>query len=192
MGIAAVVGLVAVGLILIALAGYFISIYNGLIRLRRNIDRNWSNIDVLLKQRYDEIGKLVKVCDGYMKYERATLEKITALRSSYLQTGSVEEKQRIEGEIAGTLKTLFALAENYPDLKANQNFVHLQDRISELENEIADRRELYNESVNLFNIRIHQIPDIIVARMAGYTDQTLFQVAPEERRDVEIKFDTPK
>jgi len=187
-----IVVLAFLGFVIIGIIGYFIGIYNGLVRMRRNVDKNWANIDVLLKQRHDEIGKLVKVCEGYMKYERETLEKITSLRTSYLNTGSVEEKKKIEGILTGALKTLFAVAENYPDLKANQNFMQLQNRITEVENEIADRRELYNESVNLFNIRIHQIPDIVIARMCGYNNQSLFEISPEERKDIEIKFEFPK
>jgi len=187
-----ITGWIVLSLVIVGAGGYFISVYNGLIRLRRNIDKNWANIDVLLKQRHDEIGKLIKVCEGYMKYERETLEKITQLRTAYLRTDSIEDKKKIDGQISGMLKTLFAIAENYPDLKANTNFLQLQQRISELENEIADRRELYNESVNLFNIRIHQIPDIIVAKLAGYKDQSLFEIPEEERKDIEIKFEFPK
>jgi len=179
--------LVAVGLLL-----YFVSIYNGLVRLSRDIDKNWSNIDVLLKQRHDEITKLVKVCEGYMKYERETLEKIVNLRTDYLRASSVGEKEKIDTAITGALKTIFAVAENYPELKSNNNFIQLQNRISEIENMIADRRELYNDSVNIYNIRIHQIPDMFVAGMLGYKDRQLFQATPEERKDVEIKFEFPK
>ncbi len=185
--VAVLIGLIIVGGIL-----YFVSIYNGLVKLRRDIDKNWSNIDVLLKQRHDEIGKLIKVCEGYMKYERETLEKITEMRTKYLNTDNIEEKKQIDNQITTALKTIFAVAENYPDLKANNNFIQLQQRISELENEIADRRELYNESVNIYNIRINQIPDMFVARMMGYTGQKLFEVPEEERKDVNIKFDFPK
>jgi len=190
MGIIVIV--VFIGFVVIGIFLYFVSIYNGLVRLSRDIDKNWSNIDVLLKQRHDEIRKLVQVCEGYMKYERETLEKITSLRTDYLRAGSVEEKGKIEGAITGALKTIFAVAENYPELKANNNFMQLQTRISSLENNIADRRELYNDSVNLYNIRIHQIPDMIVARMLNYKEKLLFEVSPEERKDVDIKFDFPK
>jgi LemA protein len=183
--------LAALFLFLIGIIGYGIGIYNGLILLRRNIERNWSNIDVLLKQRYDEIGKLVKVCEGYMQYERETLEKLVTLRSSYFSSDSIKEKNKIEGEIAGTLKTLFAVAENYPELKTNMNFLHLQKRISEIENAIADRREFYNDSVTIFNTRIQQIPDILIARMCRYVEQPLFQVEPKECRDVPVRFDFP-
>ena len=183
----AVIGFAVVGLFL-----YFVSVYNGLVRLSRDIDKNWSNIDVLLKQRHDEINKLVKVCEGYMKYERETLEKITSLRTDYLRAGSVQEKEKIDTAITGALKTIFAVVENYPDLKTNNNFMQLQTRISQLENSIADRRELYNDSVNIYNIRIHQIPDMVVAGMLNYKDKPLFEVSPEERKDVDIKFDFPK
>jgi len=188
-------GIIMVVLLLFVVVGiflYFVNIYNSLVRLSRDIEKNWSNIDVLLKQRHDEINKLVKVCEGYMKYERETLEKITRLRTDYLSAGTVEEKERIDGAITGALKTIFAIAENYPDLKANNNFIQLQTRISELENSIADRRELYNDSVNIYNIRIHQIPEMFVAGMLGYRDKPLFKVSEEERKDVDIKFDFPK
>jgi len=192
MGTGLIVLLVLAGFIIVGLFLYFVSIYNGLVRLNRDVDKNWSNIDVTLKQRYDEIGKLVKVCEGYMKYERETLEKITSLRTDYMRAGSVEEKGKIDGAITGALKTIFAVAENYPELKTNNNFMQLQTRISEIENNIADRRELYNDSVNLYNIRIHQIPDMIVAGMLSYKDKTLFEVAEAERKDVDIKFEFPK
>jgi len=185
--IIAFVAFVVIGIFL-----YFVSIYNGLIKLRRDIDKNWSNIDVLLKQRHDEITKLVKVCEGYMKYERETLEKIVGLRTEYLKASSVEDKEKIDTAITGALKTIFAVAESYPDLKANNNFIQLQNRISEIENMIADRRELYNESVNVYNIRIHQIPDMIVAGMLNYKDRPLFEATPEEKKDVDIKFEFPK
>lgn len=171
---------------------YFVSLYNGLIRLSRNINKAWANIDVLLKQRHDEIPKLIKVCEGYMQYERQTLEKITAARTACIQAKSVGESAKAEGELSKTLKTLFAVAENYPDLKANQNFNQLQQRVSYLESQIADRREFFNDSVNNYNIRIHQIPDMWVAGMLGYSDKDLFKVAAEERKDVEINFNLPK
>lgn len=171
---------------------YFVSIYNGLIVLSRNIDKAWANIDVLLKQRYDEIPKLIKVCEGYMQHERGTFEQITAARTACMQAKTVGEQSQAEGQLAGALKTLFAVAENYPDLKANQSFAQLQQRISYLESQIADRREFYNDSVNNYNIRIHQIPDTIVAGMLHMKDRDLFQVAAEERQDVNIQFNMPK
>ena len=162
------VGVIVLALLLFVVVGvilYFVSIYNGLIRLSRNIEKTWANIDVLLKQRHDEIPKLVKVCEGYMKYERETLEKITAARTACVEARTVGDSAKAEGDLSRALKTLFAVAENYPDLKASQNFNQLQQRISYLESQIADRREFYNDSVNNYNIRINQLPDMFVAQM---------------------------
>lgn len=177
---------VVVGLIL-----YFVSVYNGLIRISRNIQKAWANIDVLLKQRYDEIPKLVKVCEGYMKYEKGTLEKITAARTACLNAKGPADAAAKEGALSGLLKTVFAVAENYPDLKANQNFGQLQKRVSYLESQIADRREYYNDAVNVYNIRIHQIPDMFVAGMLNMQAKEMFKVSDEEKKDPEIAFDIP-
>lgn len=171
---------------------YFVTVYNGLIVVSRNIDKSWSNIDVLLKQRYDEIPKLVKVCEGYMKYERETFEKITAARTACIQAKTIGDASQAEGDLAKSLKTLFAVAENYPELKANQNFMQLQQRISYLESQIADRRELYNDSVNNYNIRINEIPDMFVARMLNMQQRELFKVLEEDKKDVGINFEFPK
>jgi len=171
---------------------YFVSIYNGLVRVARNIEKAWANIDVLLKQRRDEIPKLIGVCEGYMKYERETLEKITAARTACMQTKGVADAAQAEGQLSGLLRTLFAVAENYPDLKANQNFLQMQQRISYLESQIADRREFYNDSVNLYNIRISQIPDMWVARSMSLAAKEMFKISEEEKKDVEIKFNFPK
>jgi len=171
---------------------YFITLYNGLIVVSRNIDKAWANIDVLLRQRHDEIPKLIEVCEGYMKYERETLEKITAARTACIQAKSVGESSQAEGDLARSLKTLFAVSENYPELKANQNFTQLQQRISYLESQIADRRELFNDSVNNYNIRINEIPDMFVARMLNMQPKELFKILEEEKKDVDVKFDFPK
>ena len=189
-----VVGIILVALlfVVIGVALYFVSIYNGLIRLSRNIDKAWANIDVLLKQRHDEIPKLIKVCEGYMKYERETLEKITTARTACISAKTVGEHSKAEGELAKSLKTLFAVAENYPDLKANENFMQLQKRISYLEGQIADRREFFNDSANNYNIRIHQLPDMFVAQMLAMKDRELFKILEEERKDVDINFEFPK
>ena len=178
---------VAIGAIL-----YFVAVYNGLIVVSRNIEKAWANIDVLLKQRHDEIPKLVKVCEGYMKYERETLEKITMARTACMQAKTVGESSAAEGQLAQSLKSLFAVAENYPELKANQNFSQLQQRISYLESQIADRREFYNDSVNNYNIRIAQVPDTFVAQMLQMKPKEMFKVSEEDKSDVEIKFDFPK
>ena len=183
---------VAVCFVVVGIILYAVAVYNGLIVVSRNIDKAWANIDVLLKQRHDEIPKLVKVCDGYMKYERETLEKITAARTACLQAKTVGESSQAEGQLAQSLKTLFAVAENYPDLKANQNFGQLQQRVSYLESQIADRREFYNDSVNTYNIRINEIPDLFVASMLHMQPREFFKIGEDEKKDVDINFELPK
>jgi LemA protein len=187
-----IIVLVALLFVVIGVMLYFVSVYNGLIMLSRNIGKAWANIDVLLKQRHDEIPKLIKVCEGYMKYERETLQKITAARTACIQAKSVTDSAQKEGELSGLLKNLFAVAENYPDLKANQNFLALQQRVSYLESQIADRREFYNDSVNTYNIRINQIPDMWVARSLNMAPRDFFKIAEEEKTDTDIKFEFPK
>jgi len=167
---------------------YFISLYNGLIALKNNIKKSWSNIDVLLKQRHDELGKLLPTVKGYMEYEKETLQKITEARTAFLNAKTVGEKASASGLMGNALKSLFAVAENYPDLKANASFIQLQQRISEIENQIADRREFYNDSVNAYNIRIAQIPDVFIAGMLHYTPEEMFKVEESDKQDVKISF----
>lgn len=169
---------------------YLILIFNNLVSLKNNVKKAWANIDVLLKQRHDELPKLVETCKQYMAYEQPTLEKITELRAKAMQAreqGDVKALGTAEGLLRGSLGNLFALAENYPDLKANQTFQHLQTRISALENAIADRRELYNESVTVNNIRIEQIPDIIVAKLFGFKHFQPLEFAITETADVNVQ-----
>jgi LemA protein len=167
---------------------YAVGIYNTLIRLSNNIDKAWANIDVVLKQRHDELPKLVQVCNSYMSHERETLERVTNARSAYGRSTSVDEQANAENQLTRALGRLFAVAEQYPDLKANQEFLNLQQRISALESTIADRREFYNDSVNLYNIRIEQIPDIWVAQPFGYRARPLLAVAQSDRHDVNLVF----
>jgi len=169
---------------------YLINIYNHLVRIKHNVSRAWSNIDVLLKQRHDEIPKLVETCRQYMKFEQETLEKVMLARS---QVSNARESQDMpglgmaEGALRMGLGQLFALVEDYPDLKANEHFQHLRGRISTLENTIADRREFYNESVNINNVGIEQFPDIIVARMFAFGKRDLLEYDGAEVADVDMK-----
>ncbi len=148
--------------IIVALVFYVITIYNGFVALKNNIERNWSNIDVLLKQRYDELPKLIKVCEGYMQHEQKTLEAVIKARSMVNQAGSDEQKMQAQNMLTDTLKSLFMVVEKYPDLKADKSFQQLGYRITELEDQIADRREFLNESVNMYNIRLEQFPDVVM------------------------------
>lgn len=167
--------LLALGVLLLA---YGVLIYNNLVRLKHTVAKAWSNIDVLLKQRHDELPKLVTVCKEYMRYEQETLERIVRARSDVLRAtdrGDVRALGPAESDLRAGLGQLFALAENYPDLKANRSFQQLTQRISHLEDSIADRRELYNESVNLHNIRLEQFPDAVIARRFGFRPRDLLE-----------------
>ena len=172
----------------IVLVAYVAGVYNMLVRLFNNIDKAWSNIDVILKQRHDELPKLVDVCNSYMLHERETLESVTKARNAYSTGLNIDDKAQAENQIVGALGKLFAVAEQYPDLKANQEFLALQQRISALESTIADRREFYNDSVNLYNIAIQQIPTLWVAQEVGYTARPLLTVAPSDRKDKPLVF----
>ena len=189
--IIAITGLAFMMLLIILAVFYFVTIYNGLITVSRTIDKAWANIDVLLKQRHDEIPKLISACESYMTYEKETLEKITAARISCIQAKNIGESSQSESDLSKSLKTLFAVAENYPDLKSNQIFLQFQGRISYLESQIADRREFYNDSVNIYNIRINQIPDLFIAKPLNMKDKELFKVIEEDKNDVDIKIKLP-
>lgn len=182
-----IVGIVIVLSVLI-FVGYFISIYNSLVRLKHNIDKAWSNIDVLLKQRHDELTKLLDTVKGYMDYEKDVLTKVTEARTAFLNAQSVHEKAQADNIMTSTLKSVFAVAENYPELKANESFLQFQNRISAIENQISDRREFYNDSVNTYNIRIDQIPYVFIANFLHYARKELFKVDESDRKDVDIQF----
>jgi LemA protein len=177
-----------VGFLVIGTIGYVLSIYNGLVALKTAIARAWANIDVLLKQRHDELPKLVKTCEGYMQHERAVFDKLSEARGALLKARGVAERAEAEGMITRALGQIFAVAEAYPDLKANQSFLQLQSRISDLENQIADRREFYNDTVTTFNTRIQQIPYTFVAGWMTLSPAELFKVEESDRQDVEIQF----
>ena len=184
------IGLFVVLAIIAIVIVYAIILYNNLVNIKHNVAKAWSNIDVLLKQRHDELPKLVEVCKQYMQYEQETLERVMKARSA---VASAREQHNVpalggaETQLRLGLGNLFALAEAYPDLKANESFQHLQSRISGLENAIADRREYYNESVNINNVRIEQFPDVIIARFFNFVSQPLLQFSEEERADVNMK-----
>ena len=141
---------------------------------------------MLLKQRYDEIPKLVKTIKGYMKYEKATIVEVLKARGACIQAKGARQQGRAEDMLSGALGKIFALAEKYPDLKANEQFNHLQSRISQIENQIADRREFYKETVNIYNIKIRQLPDVMIAAVLGYRDEQMFEISERERNDVDI------
>ena len=180
---------VFLGLVVLALV-YGVLTYNGLVQLKHNIAKAWANIDVLLKQRHDELPKLVEVCRQYKQFEQATLARVTEARARVAKAREAHDVPALgaaENLLRAGLGQIFAVAEAYPELKANEHFMQLQTRITALENSIADRREWYNESVNLHNVRIEQFPDLIIARMFSYTEQPLLQFSVAEKADVDLK-----
>ncbi len=184
-----IVVLIVLGLIAVGLFFYLIGIYNGLVTVKNNVEKYWSNIDVLLKQRFDEIPKLVAVCERYMTHEAETLERVIKARNMMAGATDIKGRANAENFLTDTLKSLFAVTENYPELKADRNFGQLQSRITELEDEIADRRELFNASVNIYNIRIAHIPDVFVANVMGYKAKELWQIDnAAHREDPGVKF----
>ncbi len=169
---------------------YFVMVYNALVQLKHNVSKAWANIEVLLKQRHDELPKLVETCRQYMKFEQDTLQRVIEARSrvnAAAQSRDIAALGPAEGALRTGLGNLFALAEAYPDLKANTSFQQLQGRISTLEDSIADRREFYNESVNVNNVRIAQVPDVVVARLCGFGPFNLLDFTADELRDVDVK-----
>ncbi|BBI99905.1 hypothetical protein FGKAn22_15980 [Ferrigenium kumadai] len=181
--------LIFLGITLVALF-YGISLYNHLVNLKHAVAKAWANIDVLLKQRHDELPKLVEVCKQYKEFEQSTLQKVIEARS---RVQSARESQDIgalgqaEGMLRMGLGNIFAVAEAYPELKANENFMQLQTRITGLENGIADRRELYNESVNIYNVGIEQFPAVLIANMFRYEAKPLLEFSSAEKADVDMK-----
>jgi len=169
---------------------YAIGLYNGLVKLRESVKQAWANIDVLLAQRHDELPKLVETCKRYMQYEQETLERVMKARASVFQAagrGDVAAVGAAESSLRAGLGQLFAVVENYPQLKADESFSHLQARITQIEESIADRRELYNAAVNLNNVRVNQFPDVLVAGMFGFKEAGLLEFTEEHKADVDMK-----
>ena len=190
------IGLVIFLAVILVLLLYFTKIYNNLVSLRENVKKAWSNIDVLLKQRHDELRKLVETCKRYMQFEQETLERVMQARSAVAtarEQGDVAGVGAAEGALRMGLGKLFAVVENYPELKADQGFEHLRQRITGIEESIADRREFYNDGVNLNNVRVAQIPDVIVAGMFAFQTAELLEYSEAETADVERKdvFESP-
>ena len=169
---------------------YVIMVYNSLVSVKHNVSKAWANIDVLLKQRHDEIPKLVEVCKQYRQFEQDTLQRVIEARSKVFAASQSQDMQALgqaETGLRSSLAGLYAVAEAYPELKTSEQFVNLQSRISGLENAIADRREFYNESVNINNVRIEQFPDGVIARMFDFPPRQLLQFSQQEKEDLDVK-----
>tara|TARA_Y100000031_G_C8146635_1_gene350297 strand:+ start:329 stop:877 length:549 start_codon:yes stop_codon:yes gene_type:complete len=166
---------------------FIIYIYNSLIRLRVRVKNAWSQIDVQLKRRYDLIPNLVKTVKGYMKHEKGVLESVTKARTS-LMSGSMQSKAEASNQITEALKSIFAVAENYPDLKASQNFQQLQEELSGTESKIAYARQFYNDSVMAFNEALQVFPKNLFAKMFGFHKEDFFGAEEKERKNVKVEF----
>jgi len=175
------------------IAGWLIAVYNGLIKLRNRVDESFSDIDVQLKRRYDLIPNLVETVKGYMTHEAGTLQKVVEARASAMKMqenkgASLKERAEAENMLSSTLKSIFALSENYPDLKASANFLKLQDEITDTENKIQASRRFYNGNVRDFNTKIEIFPNNLVAGMLSFKKYDFFEAEEGERENVKVKF----
>ncbi len=167
---------------------WIVGIYNGLITLKNRVDEAWSDIDVQLKRRYDLIPNLVETVKGYATHEKTLFEKVTEARAKAINAGTVAEKGQAENMLTGALKSVFAVAENYPELKASQNFLELQRELTDTEDKIQASRRFYNGNVRDFNIKIEVFPETIIAKQLGFTKREFFEIEQKEKEPVAVKF----
>ena len=168
---------------------FIISLYNKLVTSRQKVKNAWSQIDVQLQRRFDLIPNLVETVKGYMGHEEGVLTKVTELRTSWANAKSVSEKAELDNELSGTLKTIMAVSENYPDLKANQNFSELQEELRSTENKISYSRQFYNDAVTMYNTRLETFPSNLVASVFNFKAETLFEAeSAEARKNVKVYF----
>ena len=165
-----------------------IGLYNGLIRLKNKVKNSWAQIDVQLKKRFDLIPNLIETVKGYAKHEKTVLKEVTEARNMMMKASDVKGKAAAENQLAGALKTLFAVSENYPDLKASANFLQLQEELSGMESKIAYARQFYNDMVMRFNTKIQLFPNNIFAGMLNFKEEQFFETAGKERENVKVKF----
>ncbi len=182
-----IIGIVIGAIVVVLLLG-FIGIYNGLVKLKNTVEEAFSTMDVYMKKRHDLIPNLVETVKGYAKHEKETLEKVIQARNMATQAVNPEDVMKNENILSGTLRSLFAISENYPDLKANTNFLQLQQQLNQVENDIAASRKYYNAVVKTFNIKIESFPSNLVAGMFNFTKRTMFEIDEVERQNVEVKF----
>ena len=185
-------GWIILGIVVI-IAIILIVIYNSLVTLRQRVNNAWAQIEVQLQRRFDLIHNLIETVKGYMDHEQDTLTKVTNLRTSWSNATTVEEKANLGNELSNTLKTIMAVAENYPNLKADQSFNQLQNEISETEDKVAYSRQFYNDTVTMYNTKLETFPSNLVAGMFGFKPSTLFNVDNDEaRKAVKVDFGTNK
>ena len=183
------IALIIILFILIVLAIAIIVMRNNLVASKQKVKNAWSQIDVQLQRRFDLISNLVETVKGYMAHESDVLEKVTSLRSSWASAKTISDKANIDSALSETLKTIMAVSENYPDLKANQNFISLQEELSKTEDKISFARQFYNDTVTRYNTQLEMFPSNLVASMFNFAPEALFEVANEEaRKNVKVDF----
>jgi len=182
------IGFAVIGVVVLGLAGWLVSIYNTLVKLRNMVQNSWAQIDVQLKRRFDLVPNLVETVKGYATHEKEVFEKVTEARSMVQTAQSVEQRQQAENTLTTTLRSLFAVAEAYPQLQANQNFMELQRELSDLESKIAFARQFYNDTTMKFNTETQTFPTNILAGMFGFQAMPYFQVEEGQRQAVQVKF----
>lgn len=175
-------------IVVLLLGGYIFFLFNSMIRLKNQVENAWAQIDVQLKRRADLIPNLVETVKGYVKHEKGTLESVTKARTQFMNAQSMAGKAEASNMLTDTLKSLFAVAENYPDLKANQNFLQLQEEIAGTENKIAYARQHYNDMVMVFNTKVQLFPNNMVANTLGFTQKTPFEATASEKKNVKVSF----
>jgi LemA protein len=181
--------LIIILVVLAAIVAWVVGMYNGLVQGRNRVRNAWSQIDVQLQRRFDLLPNLVETVKGYMKHEEDTLTKVTELRTSWANATTVEQKVELDNQLSGALKTIMAVSENYPDLKANQNFSELQEELRNTENKITYSRQFYNDSVTMYNTKLEVIPTNIIAGIFGFKPEELFKVDSDEaRKSVKVDF----
>jgi LemA protein len=179
---------IIIGVVVVVILLFVWSLYNSVIRLNNEVKNSWAQIDVQLKRRYDLIPNLIETVKGYAKHEKSVFTDVTKARTAFMNAGSMGEKAKASNMMTDTLKSLFAVAENYPDLKANENFLQLQEELSGTENKIAYARQHYNDVVMIFNNRIQTFPSNIFASIFGFTAKENFEVPAKEKENIKVKF----
>lgn len=180
--------LIVIAIIVVLILLYFVSTYNSLVSLRNKVKDQWSQIDVVLKNRCDLIPNVVETVKGYAKHEKETLDAVISARNSAVSAKSAEEEMKAAGEVSQALGRLFAIAESYPDLKANTNFMDLQNKLNEIEEKIRFARQFYNDTVLNYKNKLEMFPSNIVANMFGFKPEAFFEATDEERKNVQVKF----
>lgn len=182
------IGVTIAIIVAIAIVLTIIAMYNNLVSLRINVKNAWAQIDVQLKRRFDLIPNIVETVKGYADHEKDTLEKIVSLRNAYTSSNDTESKAQLNNELTSSLKSIFALVESYPDLKANENFLALQNELSDTEDKIAYSRQFYNDTIQTYNTAIMKFPANILASIFKFKEEKLFEIKNEERENIKVKF----